>query len=100
MGGQGKEESYRPILQAQAKIALLISFGASGNTIAKELGGGLLVQEFPTLKNAMDQIGGIIAKHRCGVLFSPGCASFDEFRNYEERGDYFHRLVVLSIGST
>jgi len=93
MGGQGKEESYCPILKALDKIALLVTFGASGSTIAKELGGGLPVQEFPTLKNAMDQIGGIIAKHRCGVLFSPGCASFDEFRNYEERGDYFHRAI-------
>jgi len=93
MGGQGKEESYRPILEAQGKIALLITFGASGGAIAKELDGDLAVQKFPTLKSAMDQIGGIIAKHRCGVLFSPGCASFDEFRNYEERGDYFHHSI-------
>jgi UDP-N-acetylmuramoylalanine--D-glutamate ligase len=27
------------------------------------------------------------------VLFSPACASFDRYRNFEERGDHFRRLV-------
>ena len=27
------------------------------------------------------------------LLFSPACASFDQFRNYEHRGDVFEELV-------
>jgi len=34
------------------------------------------------------------------VLFSPACASFDQFRDYEQRGDSFRKLVVELTGST
>ncbi|HEY6816210.1 MAG TPA: UDP-N-acetylmuramoyl-L-alanine--D-glutamate ligase [Croceibacterium sp.] len=33
------------------------------------------------------------------VLFSPACASFDQFRDYEQRGDSFRKLVVELTGS-
>ena len=31
------------------------------------------------------------------LLFSPGCASFDEFSDFEERGREFIRLIAAKI---
>ena len=31
------------------------------------------------------------------ILFSPACSSFDQFKNYEERGNYFKFLVNEAI---
>ena len=89
MGGQGKGESYEPLLSYKNKIAAVITFGASGPDIARDLSSKIMVHEFPTLAVALSQIAGIISKVRSPVLFSPGCASFDEFDNYEHRGDVF-----------
>ncbi len=97
MGGQGKGEPYAPLLAEKAKIARLVTFGASGKEIADQLREKIPLHEFPTLTAALDAIGGILEKHAHGVLFSPGCASFDEFRNYEHRGEVFKKAMARHL---
>lgn len=97
MGGQGKQEPYDPLLAQRQKIAALVTFGASGSEIAAALKDRIPTHEFPTLKAALQSLETLPLDQAHAVLFSPGCASFDEFSNYGQRGDVF-RDALLARG--
>ncbi len=100
MGGIGKGEPYAPILAEKNKIAVLLTFGPTGPDIAAALSSSLPVQNFPTLASLFAVITGIIETYQHPILFSPGCASFDEFRNFAHRGDYFSTQINQVIAAT
>lgn len=94
MGGIGKGEPYAPILKEKGRIALVLTFGPTGTEIAAALSPAVKVKNFPTLASLFQEFGGIIKEYGQPILFSPGCASFDEFRNFAHRGDYFSQAVT------
>jgi UDP-N-acetylmuramoylalanine--D-glutamate ligase len=93
LGGQGKEGAdyapLRPLLAERSRAVLC--FGASGPEIAQALS-GLEVELLPGLAQAVDRAGQL-ARPGDSVLLSPACASFDEFRNFEHRGEVFAALA-------
>ena len=52
-------------------------------------------ENFDNLDNALKKVFSIIEKKKSTsiILFSPCAASFDEFKNFEDRGSYFNKLV-------
>jgi UDP-N-acetylmuramoylalanine--D-glutamate ligase len=69
--------------------------GESGPRIASNLeeeGWGGVVHRAPDLEEAV-QRAEALAKSGDVVLLSPGCASFDQFSGYAERGEAFVRFV-------
>jgi UDP-N-acetylmuramoylalanine--D-glutamate ligase len=93
LGGRDKDgdfESLRPLLKAKTKKVIL--FGEARDRIASLIGGAIPILKKTKLKDAIES-GYKEAGPGDVILLSPGCASFDEFANYKERGNYFKDVV-------
>jgi len=92
-GGVDKGGSYAPLEKPiKEKVRRLILFGAAKEIMARSLVGlteTVLVDDLPSA------VADARAHARPGdvVLLSPACSSFDQFKNYAERGRAFKALV-------
>jgi len=97
LGGKDKGSNYAPLrepLHERAKAALLI--GAATPLIKTALEGAVELVECETLDAAVHRA----RRHASAgdiVLLAPACASFDQFENYEHRGNTFKHLVAELI---
>lgn len=97
-GGVDKKAPYTPWIQAfQNKIKKMIVFATAKEKMEEELKDHFDIEKVETLEKALD-LAFVLAKKGDVVLFSPGCSSFDQFKNYEERGNHFKKLVQKRIG--
>ena len=71
-------------------------YGKKKKFFNNQLKGKIKTQNFQNLKDAFKKILIIIKKQKSikkTILFSPSAASFDSFDNFEDRGQYFNKLV-------
>ncbi len=71
-------------------------YGKNRNFFNKKLKGKIKYENFSSLKDALKKVFISIKKEKLShktILFSPCAASFDSFKNFEERGFYFNKLV-------
>jgi UDP-N-acetylmuramoylalanine--D-glutamate ligase len=93
LGGRGKHESYAPLGAAFKDGDTAYLVGEAAEEIAHALGvAGVPFMHAGTLEKAVEQAAEAAAPGDV-VLLSPACASFDQFRDFEARGDAFRTLV-------
>ncbi len=93
LGGKdkaGEFERMRPLVQAKARTVLTI--GAAADRVAAALEGTAPIVPAGDLQHAV-QWASRNGQPGDTVLLSPACASFDQYRNFEHRGEHFEQLV-------
>jgi UDP-N-acetylmuramoylalanine--D-glutamate ligase len=70
----------------------MLLIGEDAPVLERELAGVAPVTGAGTLDAAVQTAAGRAVSGET-VLLSPACASYDQFKNYEERGDVFRKLV-------
>ena len=92
LGGQAKTDDLHACAPSFGRVARAYTIGAAAAKFAHLLQGKVPVEQSGTLDVAVISAA---AQARAGdtVLLSPACASFDQFRDFEDRGDRFRRLV-------
>ena len=71
-------------------------FGRNKKFFNSELKRKIKFENFLNLKDALKRVFQVIKKDNSidkTILFSPSAASFDFFKNFEERGFYFNKLI-------
>ena len=97
-GGTDKGNDYTPIKEfARRKVRALICMGVDNTKLQREFDGIVpIIRSCNTFEDAM-RAAKEVAEEGNTVLLSPACASFDLFRNYEERGRMFKAWVKENV---
>lgn len=95
-GGQDKALPFGPALAAaEGRVRLALLIGSAGPQLADALEGRIPCERVGTLDMAVRRAAAV-AESGDVVLLAPACASFDQFRGFEERGDRF-RAEILAL---
>jgi UDP-N-acetylmuramoylalanine--D-glutamate ligase len=93
LGGRHKGEPYTrlgPLLANRAR--LVIAYGEAGPIVEHDLKDGAPLERGTTFEDVVARARRA-ARPGEAVLLSPACSSYDMFKNYEERGATFRKLV-------
>lgn len=94
LGGEGKGQDFSELVPTFNGInAQAILIGRDAKIIAEAIQHNVVCHFAADLQDAI-QISLRLGKSGDAVLLSPACASFDMFKNYEDRGEQFCQLVL------
>lgn len=98
-GGVGKGQDFSPLSAPLVKYAkALVLIGEDGPKIAAAVSASVEKHQAATLRDAIEKAKALTVSGDA-VLLSPACASFDMFKNYEDRGQQFVATVSAVVSA-
>jgi UDP-N-acetylmuramoylalanine--D-glutamate ligase len=92
-GGRDKGTAFEGLTEtAKARVRTALVYGEAAPKLEETLAGRVPVERLATLDEAVARAAAL-ARPGDTVLLAPACASFDQFRDYEHRGERFRAVV-------
>lgn len=91
IGGRGKGQSFGALRDRLERCCAIVAYGESASDTLRDLG-GVVPAELVDGFDAAVRAAAKLARAGDTILLSPACASFDQFHDFEERGDRFRAL--------
>jgi UDP-N-acetylmuramoylalanine--D-glutamate ligase len=94
LGGRGKGESFAALAKDLGHVKHVVAYGEAGAQVADDLRG------LVTVEHEAGDFAAVVARAEAAavagdvILLSPACASFDMFRDFEQRGRAFKALAA------
>lgn len=92
-GGVDKGGDFREWSASMKHVKAVVAMGPAAGRLQQELSPFVSVYKVVTLQDAFE-LALENADEGDTILLSPGCSSYDQFRNYEQRGDVFKQFVM------
>jgi len=91
-GGRDKGLDLRDLTEAASRVRAVVAIGEAADAVAAAFEGLRPVRRAGSMDEAV-RLASQLAVPGDAVVLSPGCASFDWYRSYGERGDDFARAA-------
>lgn len=98
LGGRHKGEPYANLIpDLVGRVRQVVAYGEAAPLIEESLGSTLPVERVTGSFTEVLQRASDLSRPGDAVLLSPACSSYDMFRDYEDRGRQFRKLVLEEI---
>ncbi len=104
VGGRAKQgDAHGWLERIAAKAAAVVCYGEAGDAFAtqvQQICPRIACQRLPGLPEAVPRSHALaLERGATAVLLSPACASFDQYPNFEARGEHFRALVQSMVAA-
>ena len=95
LGGKAKEKNFKKLTQLYQNVKQAYIYGESAKLICNQIKSKIFVKKLETLEQVIEHIFDEIKyqSQKITILFAPACVSFDQYKNFEERGKHFAKLI-------
>ena len=94
-----KEDEFDHFNKYKDNIIKIYIYGKSRSLINRQIGLSKISKVLTSLDNVVNNLWKDLSSFDCKatIIFAPACASFDQFENFEKRGNYFNKLILNKI---